>query len=131
MSIHRNYVNKKTHSSFFIYSHKFKIWIYKGIFFLCIPTFDNFVTMKKELCVFLFTWFLFDSYKLSNVGIQGNENSFFTWDFKVVLDRFSWNFKICPRWLHFTLLWIPYRLKFCRLKVTKFLKNFITFNRRN
>ena len=24
------------------------------------------------------------------MGIQGNENSFFTWDFKVVLDRFSY-----------------------------------------
>ena len=30
-------------------------------------------------------------YKLSNIGIQGNENSFFTWDFMVVSDRFFWN----------------------------------------
>ena len=30
-------------------------------------------------------------YKLSNMGIQENENSFFTCDFMVVSDRFFWN----------------------------------------
>ena len=30
------------------------------------------------------------------MGIQGNENSFFTWDFKVVPDRFSWNLEFGP-----------------------------------
>ena len=33
----------------------------------------------------------FCSYKLLNMGIQGNENSFFTWYLKFFLDRFSWN----------------------------------------
>ena len=32
----------------------------------------------------------FYSYKLSNMGIQGNENSFFTWYLKVFLNRFFW-----------------------------------------
>ena len=40
--------------------------------------------------------FFFIFYKLSSIGIQGNVNSFFTWDFMVVLDRFSWNLKFGP-----------------------------------
>ena len=39
----------------------------------------------------LFTYFLFYSYEFWNMDIQGNENSFFTCYFEVVLDRFSWN----------------------------------------
>ena len=35
-------------------------------------------------------------YKLSNIGIQGNKNSIFTWDFRVVPDRFSWNLEFGP-----------------------------------
>ena len=38
----------------------------------------------------------FYDYKLSNIGIQGNKNSFFTWDFMVVSDRFFWNLKFGP-----------------------------------
>ena len=30
------------------------------------------------------------------MGIQRNENSFFTWDFKVVSDEFSWNLEFDP-----------------------------------
>ena len=44
----------------------------------------------------LFTWFLFYSYKFWNMGIQGNKDSLFTWNFKLVLDRFSWNFRFGP-----------------------------------
>ena len=38
----------------------------------------------------------FYDYKLSNIGIQGNKNSSFTWDFMVVSDRFFWNLKFGP-----------------------------------
>ena len=35
-------------------------------------------------------------YKLSSIGMQRNENSFFTWDFMVVPDRSSWNLEFGP-----------------------------------
>ena len=38
----------------------------------------------------------FYSYKFWNMGIQGNENSFFTCYLKVVLDRFFWNLEFVP-----------------------------------
>ena len=40
-----------------------------------------------KICVLLFTLFLFYSYKFLNMGIQGNDNSFFTCYLKVVLDQ--------------------------------------------
>ena len=45
----------------------------------------------------IYSYGSFYSYNFSNMGIQGNKHLFFTWDFKV-----------CPRRLHFTLLfwWI-------------------------
>ena len=46
----------------------------------------------------------FTVYKLSNIGIQGNENSFFTWDFRVVSDRFSWNLEFGPNDSYHTTL---------------------------
>ena len=39
---------------------------------------------------------LFCGYKLSNMGIQGNENSFFAWDLKVATDQFFWNLEFAP-----------------------------------
>ena len=70
MGIHRNYVNKKTHSSIFIvtnfelwvyteimwikrhivpflYSYKFKIWVYKGIFFFYVYPYLIICNYKK------------------------------------------------------------------------------------
>ena len=58
MGIHRKYVNKK-HMVLFIVTN-FEIWVY--IENMC-------------LVIHIVTFF---SYKLSNMGIQGNENSFFT-----------------------------------------------------
>ena len=34
MGIHRNYVNKKTHSSFLYIATNYQIWVYKRIFFM-------------------------------------------------------------------------------------------------
>ena len=44
------------------------------------------------------------------MGIQGNENSFFTWDFKVVPDGFSWNLGFVPddSISHYSCLWLDY-----------------------
>ena len=110
MSIHRNYMNKKTHSFFFIYSYKLKIWVYKGIFLFYVYPY-LIIYKYKKFCIHVV---LFYTYKLSNMGIHGNENSFFTWDFKVVLNQFL-KFKICPKWLHFTLLRCTYIRRKCNL----------------
>ena len=77
MGIHRNYVNKKTHISFYSYN------------FLNIDIHRKYVSFYSHSSFFY-------SYKLSNVGIQGNENSFFACYFKVVLDRFFWNLEFVP-----------------------------------
>ena len=48
MGIHKNYVNKKTHSSFFIYNHKLSnMGIQENIFMYAHIL--KFVTIKKEL----------------------------------------------------------------------------------
>ena len=56
-----------------------------------------------KIYVFFIPIVLFYSYKFLKMGIQGNLISFFTWDFKVVLEHFFWNFKFCPKLIHFTL----------------------------
>ena len=91
MGIHRNYVNKKTHSSFLYIATIYQIWVYKRIFFMY-NHISKFVIIKKELCIFYSRSFY--SYKFWNMGIQGNENSFFTWNFKVGPDQFFKNLKL-------------------------------------
>ena len=84
MGIHRNYVNKKTHSSFFIYSYKFwNIDIQRNIFFYVYPYLIICNYKKGTMHIFIHV-VPFYSYKLLNMGIQRNKNSFFTWDFKIV-----------------------------------------------
>ena len=56
----------------------------------------------------IYSYGSFYSYNFSNMGIQGNKHLFFTWDFKVCPRLIFLKYKICPRRLHFTLLfwWI-------------------------
>ena len=70
---------------FFIYSHKLSNTGTQGNIFYVYPyliicNYEKGITWIK-ICIVPFY-----SYQLSNMGIQGNENSFFTWDFKVGSD---------------------------------------------
>ena len=61
---------------------------------MCIYSCSTFYDYKllKNVCLFIHM-VLFYSYKFSNMGIQGNENSFF-----------AWNLKVCPKSVQNTLL---------------------------
>ena len=92
MGIHRNYVNKKTHGSFLYIATNLKYGYTREHFSTYLITCNY---KKGTMHIFILV-VRFYSYKLSNMGIQGNENSFFTWDFKVVPNRFSWNLGFGP-----------------------------------
>ena len=67
----------------------------------------------------------FFSYKLTNIGIQGNENSFFTWYLKVVLNWFSWNLEFVPNEskTHYSLQHRFLPVSFMKILRTHFLDN--------
>ena len=72
-----------------IWIYKENMWIKRHIVLFITTNFEIWVYIES-MCLFIHivTFFI---YKLSNTGIQGNENSFFTWYLKVVLNWFSWN----------------------------------------
>ena len=60
--------------------------------------------MGIKIYVFFIPMVLFYSCKYLKMGIHGNGNSFFTWDFKVCLRIFLWFLRFCLKGLHNTLL---------------------------
>ena len=85
MGIHRKYVSYYSHSSFFMVTN-FEIWVY-----------------IENICLIIHI-VPFYGYKFLKYGCTRKWKFIFYLLLKSCPRSIFWNFRICPRWLHFTLL---------------------------
>ena len=76
-------------TNFEIWVYKKNMWIARHIVLLIATNFEIWVYIENMCLVIHIVTFLVTNYQ--NMGIQGNENSFFTWYLKVALNQFFWN----------------------------------------